>query len=324
MKPFCYHSYDLRQLVSFAEIARTGSFRQAAKTLHIVQPALSRQIKQLEAALGIYLFDRTPRRLHLTIEGKELADRLPALFSQIDYLTEAVKGANTGGPGHLRIGDAGVLTAEVIAPALRQLRKRWPNFRLSVVQNTSTGFFHDLLENRIDCAFPALEPKSVSLTSHMLCRLGIGLVLPPGHRLAAHGEIRFERLKNERWILPPREANPVLYDELISCCHKAGFTPDVIAEMTQRPRVISQVACGIGIATLVQTMTHLCIGGTTFHRLIRPTPTLDCYLVYRKNPLSPFLKTFISTCLELGRNFDKETKISGSGEPKSILGSTRS
>jgi Bacterial regulatory helix-turn-helix protein, lysR family len=86
---FCYHSFDLRQLVSFAEIARTGSFRQAAKTLHIAQPAL-------------------------------------------------------------------------------------------------------------------------------------------------------------------REANPVFYDELISCCHKASFTPNVVAEMTQRPRVVSQVACGIGIATLVQ------------------------------------------------------------------------
>jgi DNA-binding transcriptional LysR family regulator len=125
--------------------------------------------------------------------------------------------------------------------------------------------------------------------------LEIGLVLPPDHRLADQSEIRFERLRNECWILPPREANPVLYDELISCCHKAGFTPDVIAEMTQRPRVVSQVACGIGIATLVQTMTHLCIGGTTFHRLIQPTPMLDCYLVYRKSPSSPLLKSFIST-----------------------------
>jgi hypothetical protein len=52
----------------------------------------------------------------------------------------------------------------------------------------------------------------------------------------------------------------------------------------------------------VQTMTHLCIGGTSFHRLIRPTPMLDCYLVYRKNPSSPLLKSFISICLELGRD----------------------
>ena len=197
----------------------------------------------------------------------------------------------------------GVLTTEVIAPALRRLGKHWPNLRLSAVQNTSEGFFQDLLENTIDCAFPALEAKSIDLTSHKLCKLEIGLVLPPGHRLADQSEIRFERLRNERWILPPREANPVLYDELISCCHKAGFTPDVIAEMTQRPRVVSQVACGIGIATLVQTMTHLCIGGTTFHRLVRPTPMLDCYLVYRKNPSSPLLKSFISICLELAADF---------------------
>src|ERR1700739_1509194 len=127
MKPFCYHPFDLRQLVFFAEIARTGSFRQAAKTLHIAQPALSRQIKQLEAALGICLFDRAPRRLHLTIEGRELATRLPAFFFQFDALTNAVKGANAGGNSHLRIGDGGVLTTEVIAPALRRLRQEWPN-----------------------------------------------------------------------------------------------------------------------------------------------------------------------------------------------------
>src|SRR6202521_3093258 len=96
MKPFCYHSFDLRQLVPFAEIARAGSFRQAAKRLHIAQPALSRQIKQLEAALGICLFDRAPRRLHLTIEARELASRLPALFSQVEHLTDAVPRRTSG------------------------------------------------------------------------------------------------------------------------------------------------------------------------------------------------------------------------------------
>jgi DNA-binding transcriptional LysR family regulator len=225
MKPFCYHPFDLRQLVSFAEIARTGSFRQAAKPLHIAQPALSRQIKQLEAALAICLFDRAPRRLHLTIEGRELAGRLPALFAQIDQLIDAVQGTNAGGTAQLRIGDGGALTTEVIAPALRRLRQTWPQLRLSTVQNTSEGFFQDIVENRIDCAFPALESKDNELISHKLCRLEVGLVLPPGHRLAGRSEIRLEQLRNERWIMPPRDANPVLYDELISCCHKAGFTP---------------------------------------------------------------------------------------------------
>jgi DNA-binding MarR family transcriptional regulator len=162
MKPFRYHLFDLQQLVSFAEIARTGSFRQAAKTLHVAQPALSRQIKKLETALGVSLFDRAPHRLHLTLEGRELTTRLPSLFSQLNRLAETVGSAGTGGTGHLRVGDAGVLTTELLAPALRQLRKNWPDLRISFVQNTSQGFFYDLLEDTIDCAFPILQARRLS------------------------------------------------------------------------------------------------------------------------------------------------------------------
>ena len=243
--------FDLRQLVSFAEIARTGSFRQAAKTLYVAQPALSRQIKKLETALEVSLFDRAPHRLHLTIEGRELAGRLPTLFSQIERLAETVRSASTGGSGHLRVGlgdtGLGVLATELVAPALRQLRKNWPDLRLSFVQDTPQGFFNDLLEDTVDCAFPTLQARHLELVSHKLSTLEVGLVLPPGHRLAASREIPFNELSEEPWILAPREDNPVLYDELVSSCHRAGFSPNVIGEITQRSRVISQVACGIGM-----------------------------------------------------------------------------
>src|SRR6202007_786898 len=73
--------------------------------------------------------------------------------------------------------------------------------------------------------FSRSQSKGNELISHELCRLELGLGLPPGHRLAGRSEIHFERLRNERWILPPRDANPVLYDELISCCHSIGFQP---------------------------------------------------------------------------------------------------
>src|SRR5580704_9118046 len=300
MKPFSYHPFDLRQLVSFAEIARTGSFRQAAKTLHVAQPALSRQIKKLEAALRVSLFDRQPHRLRLTLEGRELAARLPILFSKIDLLAEVVGSARTGGFGHLRVGDAGVLTTELLAPALRQVRKKWPDLRVSFAQNTSEGFFRDLLDDTIDCAFPALQPRSIELASHKLSSLEIGLVLPPGHPLGTSHEISYEKLRDEAWIFPPREANPILYDKLLNCCHRAGFSPNVIAEMTQRPRVISQVACGIGVATLVETLKHLCIGGTTYHRLVRPTPTVDGLLAFVHEIAVAFLRDLL---VDLDKDF---------------------
>jgi DNA-binding transcriptional LysR family regulator len=124
--------------------------------------------------------------------------------------------------------------------------------------------------------------------------LGISLFDRQPHRLRLTHEIPLQKLSDEAWIFPPREANSVLYDELLSCCHRVGFSPNVTADMTQRPRVISQVACGIGVATLVETLKHLCIGGTTYHRLIRPTPTIDLYLVYRKSHSSGLNLRFLA------------------------------
>ena len=177
------------------------------------------------------------------------------------------------------------------------------DLRLSFVQNTAQGLFSDLLEDTIDCAFPTQHARHLELVSHELSTLEVGVVLPSEHRLAASREIPFKELSDEPWILAPREDNPVLYDELVSCCHRAGFSPNVIGEITQLPRVIAQVACGIGIATLVEAFKHLCIGGTTYHRLIRPIPTIDTYIVYCKSDSSGLLKSFVTICRDLAKDF---------------------
>jgi DNA-binding transcriptional LysR family regulator len=112
--------------------------------------------------------------------------------------------------GHLRVGvgGEGVMATELVAPALRQLRKNCPDLRLSLVQNTPEGFFNDLLEDTIDCAFPTLQARHLELVSHKLSTLEVGVVLPPGHRLAASREIPFKELSDEPWILTSREDNP--------------------------------------------------------------------------------------------------------------------
>jgi DNA-binding transcriptional LysR family regulator len=90
--------------------------------------------------------------------------------------------ADAGGSGHLRVGvsNVGVLFTELAGPALRQLRKTWPDLRLSFVQNTSQGLFNDLLEDTVNCAFARLQAKRVELVSHKLSTLEVGVALPPG------------------------------------------------------------------------------------------------------------------------------------------------
>jgi DNA-binding transcriptional LysR family regulator len=90
-----------------------------------------------------------------------------------------------------------------------------PKLRYTFFHNTSQGFFDDLLQDKIDCAFALLPPAHPELVSVKLSTLEVGIVLPPGHRLAQQKEIPMEALRDESWIFAPREANPVLYDQII-------------------------------------------------------------------------------------------------------------
>lgn len=191
-------------MTSFAEIVRIGSYRGAAKTLHVAQPALSRQIQNLESALGIALFERGLRRLRLTAAGHELADRLPGLFAHLDRITECTQFASRGTAGRLRVGDAGVATTQILLPTLRALRKQRPDLRLSFYQNTSEGFFNDLLEDKIDCALTMLPSSHPDLTNRRLISLQVGIVLPPGHRLVKQKEVLLGSLRSHgSWRLAP-------------------------------------------------------------------------------------------------------------------------
>jgi len=130
-----YYPFGLRQLVSFAEIARLSSYRMAAESLRIAQPALTRQIQNLEESLGVQLFDRSMRRAVLTPAGKTLRQLLPQMFRQLDEIQSATK--QGGAPARIRIGDAGSVTSTILSPALRILRSEYPGISIDLVQNTS-------------------------------------------------------------------------------------------------------------------------------------------------------------------------------------------
>ena len=136
--PFRYYDFDLRQLVSFYEVARQRSYRRAADQLHIAQSAISRQIQSLENALGSRLFERSYQRVTLTDAGRWMQKKLAAVFPALDEIGASIDNAVIESPV-LRIGDDAMTTAEILVPALRALRKKYPNLSVSLNQNTSHG-----------------------------------------------------------------------------------------------------------------------------------------------------------------------------------------
>lgn len=301
--PFRYYDFDLRQLVSFYEVARQRSYRQAADQLHIAQSAISRQIQSLENALGTKLLERNRQQVTLTDSGRWLQTKLTALFPSINEIGAISDTAtNVLGNPILRIGDQGNATAEILVPALRALRKKYPGLDVSFHQNTSQGFFQDLKEEIIDCAITGSRAPGKDLVSVKLTEQSVGIVVPQDHALYGVEEVRLNQLRDERWILFPRGANPVLYDEIICSCHRAGFSPQIANEVTMRSRAIALTACGVGIATLAEHLKYLCIPGTKYVRLAKPTPKIGCFLVHARSRSDRVLADLIALCLKAAGN----------------------
>ena len=293
-----YYPFGLRQLVSFAEIARLSSYRMAAESLRIAQPALTRQIQNLEEALGVQLFDRATRRAVLTPEGQALKRLLPQMFRQVDEIQSAAK---RGAPARIRIGDAGSVTSTILSPALRILRNEYPGISIDLVQNTSQGYVDAVVSGELSCAFPFLPAENKDLVSHRLNDQEIGVVLPADHRLAKKKIVALSSLVDERWVLFPRAANPLLYDEIIHCCRRAGFSPYVIEEATPRQAAVAFVSCGIGITTLTESLRYLVTEGTVYRRLIRPTPRISSYLVARRDETRPEVRRLVHLCRQVAK-----------------------
>jgi DNA-binding transcriptional LysR family regulator len=129
----------------------------------------------------------------------------------------------------------------------------------------------------------------------------IGVVLPAEHRLSEHKTVAFSQLKDENWILFPRSANSVLYDEIISCCHQAGFSPQIVDEVSPRQRAVALVACGAGITTMTEQRKHLCLEGTVFRLLRSPQPSIGCFFCAKKEPSHPLVPEFLSLCVEVAK-----------------------
>ena len=296
--PCRYYDFDLRQLVSFYEVARQRSYRKAADQLHIAQSAISRQIQSLENVLDTRLLERNQQQVAVTDSGRWLQTRLTVLFPALDEIRAVINNPMTALPSPvLRIGDAGMATAEVLVPALRALRKKYPGLRVSLHKNTSHGFFQDLKEALIDCALTASPAPGKDLVSFKVLEQNVGIVVPQGHPYYGATEVRLSLLRDEQWILFPRSANPILYDEIISSCRRAGFSPQVATEVTMRSRAVALAACGIGIATLAEHLKYLCIPGTKYVSLIKPTPKMGCYLVHASGCSDRVTADLVTLCL---------------------------
>ena len=218
---------ELRHLRYFLCVANELHFGRAAKKLHIAQPPLSQQIRQLEEELGLQLFERTKRRVQLTAAGAVFANAMQSVMNQIEQGVQAAQQASRGELGQLTIGFVSSAAYNVLPPILQTFRARFPQVKLTLHELTTAQQQQWFQTGQIDVGFARPPIQDDSIDWRILLRESLVVALPDDHPLAKQGKVSQSEIANEPFILFPRHASPGLYDHIISLCRQAEFSPNV-------------------------------------------------------------------------------------------------
>lgn len=282
---------ELRHLRYFVAVGEELHFGRAAERLHMAQPPLSQQIRQLEAELGFELLHRTTRQVSLTPAGRRYLDRARAILAAVDDAGDEAARVAGGSIGKVSLGFIGSATYALLPRLARELRVSFPDIDLVVTGEMLTPRQEQALaEGSLDVALmrtPVLEP---SIDVRLLSREEVVVVLPQEHPLALQSSVRLSDLADEPFVAYPSGHRSVLHDTMVSVCQAAGFRPQVAVQAAETSTLVVFVAAGLGVALVPESVRRLGVPGAVF-RPIRPTsgevPQVELALGRRKDERDP-------------------------------------
>lgn len=218
---------DLRRLQYFVAVARERNFTRAAERLHIAQPALSRQVKQLEQELGVELLHRTTHEFQLTPAGRFLLERGPALLSAADELWRDVRGYGSGERGGVTVAYGASASYETAPRLLRVLTERHPGIAMTTAVKSVAEILSGLRDGSVDIGLVRCPPKGAGIDAQPVRMERQGVLLRRDHRLAANSTLTALDLAEETVLLHPREGNPGHYDAVLGLFREHALEPRV-------------------------------------------------------------------------------------------------
>jgi DNA-binding transcriptional LysR family regulator len=274
---------ELRHLRYFVAVAEELHFGRAAVRLHMAQPPLSQQIKQLEVEIGFSLFHRTKRSVRLSEAGLVFLAETRRLFRQLDQAVEAGRQASRGESGQLVIGFVSSAAYSLLPELLRAFRAEAPAVRLELHELPTNEQLDWLRAGKIDLGL--LRPPVEDHTLHLktILREPMVVALPEAHPLAQQAQIAWLDLAHQAFILFPRLLSPHAYDQIISYCQQAGFSPNIVQEAMQMQTIVSLVAGGIGLSIVPVSLQNMQRTGVLYRPLAEPVPYAEVAVVWRQN-----------------------------------------
>lgn len=296
---------ELRHLRYFVTVAEELNFTKAAERLHMAQPPLSTQIKDLENQLGVKLFERSKRHVALTQAGERFLERATRILQDVESARLEAQRFSLGELGELRIGFASSLPYSLMLPKLLfTFQSEHPQVKLQLSELFSNQQLQALADGLLDVGLVRYNggalPNDVEVEE--LGRDSLRLVVNVNHPLAAEESVRFSQLKDESFITFPEGVGSGLPALLQKLAQKAKFTPNIVQQAKEATTQIGLVAAGLGVALLPAPLECIQLPRVRYLPIVDKDAYYTLSAAYRKNDDSPLTQGFLKVLRQLHAN----------------------
>jgi DNA-binding transcriptional LysR family regulator len=277
---------EFHRLRYFVAAAETLSISRAAVREHVSQPAMSRQIALLEAELGVPLFARVKKRIHLTEGGRFFLPRARQILCDAETAVQQLRESHGKARRTLRLAFLGPFLDDLVAPSVRELKKRHPRLAVSLFDLPPRAQLDRLQSHELDAAILANldEEHRRIFAVRPLSRHRMAVALPEGHALARERSVDLARLRGEDWVSLSDAFFPGRREFLRQVAAVAGFEPRIAAEVDSVALMLGAVAAGEGIALVPDHAKKLPHAGCVFVAIAPPAPVAVLLLVTQPRP----------------------------------------
>ncbi len=288
---------ELRHLRYFVGVGEEQHFGRAAERLHVAQPALSRQIQDLEREIGFPLFERLPRGVRLSAAGGLFLEDARRILAEVQEAARRAGQVARGLAGTLRIGFVESISWHGIVPeSFRRFRQKQADAELIPIPMLSLAQVEAVRTGRLDAGFIVrmtalgedLEQRRVSVHK-------VVLAAPKGHPVTKQKRLRLRDLRDVPFVCFPRRANPSAYDRLMEACYRGGLKlPRIVQEADDHATILSLVACRLGVALVSDSARWQCPMGVTLLPIVDLNVKVSFSLIWRKDNKSPLLQRYVA------------------------------
>jgi DNA-binding transcriptional LysR family regulator len=284
---------ELRQLRYFIAVADELHFTRAAAQLHVAQPALSHQIRQLEEEIGAVLLERTNRMVRLTPAGEAFRKRARLALDQAQRAAADAASIEQGWTGSISLGFVSSAVFSVLPELLRRCRKLIPDAEVELRELEPSEQLTAIRNEHLDLGIMHAALNDPELESVVLAREPLIVALPASHPAASQRKVSLRKLSAEALFLPKSHAAAGFHEVVMAACRQAGFVP----AHTQTTKLLVTAVClvrgRLGVALVPASFREILrIRGVVFRPLTGPSIEAELIAVWRRDNPSALMRRF--------------------------------